>query len=184
MRFALKLPVGRLQARAVTLLSHTDPQHTARRPPSSERQLRPPASQVIFSSATKSCGIVDRLLDRRPHQIRAPEAQPGSVPEHGIAPKDIRQRVKRHAPLPQEERFLHLFGAPDPIGQEKGRPDGEDFSRGLELNPPHDARLFAHAIAVVPTISPAPTPAETVPGVGASRPSARCRYLAISSIHS
>ena len=72
-----------------------------------------------------------RVLDRRPHQIRAPETQPGPIPEHGIAPKDIRQRVERHAPLAQEERFLDLLRARDAIGQEKGGPQREDLRRSL-----------------------------------------------------
>ena len=93
------------------------------------------------------------MLDRRAHQIRPPEAQPGPIPEHRIASKDRRQGGKRHAPLAQEERVLHLRRAPDPIGQEKGRPQGENCARRFEFDAPQTHVWFAHVIASVEPIA-------------------------------
>ena len=150
--FGNKLPVGVLQALTVGLLGHTDAQHTA--PAYGGRDYdfgpRQPRELLIGNQILGQGGAV---LDRGPDQIRTPEAEPRPIPKHRIAPKDIGQGRKWHAPLPQVERFLDLVGPRNAIGHQKGGPHREDLQGGLELDPSQHTLLFARLRAVMEGIA-------------------------------
>src|SRR5262249_12223096 len=78
------------------------------------------------------------------------EGQPSSIPVHRIAPKDIGQRLKRHVPLAQGERFFNFFGAPSQIRQDKRRAQREDFFGLLQPDAPQrQAFLLARLVPIV-----------------------------------
>jgi len=62
--------------------------------------------------------------------------KPGSLEEVGVTPEDISQSLEGYAVGTQKESFFNLIRALYAIRQEKGRSNGKDLARSLELDAP------------------------------------------------
>jgi hypothetical protein len=153
--FGLKLAVGVLQLRTRGLGGNTDAQHTAPTHGGRDHHFFP-CQPSDFLIGHQILGHLGSTFDGGPDQIGPPQTQPRPIPKHGIAPKDIRQRVERHAPLAQGESFFNLFRPRNAIGQQKGGAQREHLCCGPELNPAQPHALFPRAVAVVEGIALSP----------------------------
>ena len=94
-------------------------------------------------------GHLGLVLDGCSDQIGLPKAKPDPIPKHRIAPKDFGQRPEGHAPVAQEERFLHVLSPRNAVGQDKGGPQRKDLPARLELDPSQHDLVLMGPITVV-----------------------------------